>query len=71
MPATPTFRTTTRHMLKESKTYASQTLMGGLSGFESPIGLDRRDRLSALNPVISASSTLGTSTPPWMDRAPA
>ena len=48
MPATPTFRTTTRHMLKESKTYASQTLMGGLSGFESPIGLDRRDRLSAL-----------------------
>jgi len=44
MPATPTFRTTTRHMLKESKTYASQTLMGGLSGFESPIGLDRRDR---------------------------
>ena len=48
MPATPTFRTTTRHMLKESKTYASQTLMGVLSGFESPIGLDRRDRLSAL-----------------------
>ena len=32
MPATPTFRTTTRHMLKESKTYASQTLMGSLSG---------------------------------------
>ena len=27
-------------MLKESKTYASQTLMGGLSGFESPIGLN-------------------------------
>ena len=28
MPATPTFRTTTRHMLKESETYASQTLSG-------------------------------------------
>ena len=35
------FRTTTQHMLKESKEYARQTLMGGLSGFESPIGLDR------------------------------
>ena len=32
------FRTTTQHMLKESKEYARQTLMGGLSGFESPIG---------------------------------
>ena len=42
------FRSTTRHMLKESKEYASQTLMGGLSGFESPIGLDRRDRIRAL-----------------------
>ena len=48
MSATTQFRTTTRHMLKESKEYASQTLMGGLSGFESPIGLDRRDRISAL-----------------------
>lgn len=42
------FRTTTQHMLKTSKEYASQTLMGGLSGFESPIGLDRRDRIRAL-----------------------
>jgi hypothetical protein len=25
-----------------------QTLMGGLSGFESPVGLDRRDRLRSL-----------------------
>ena len=48
MSATTQFRTTTRHMLKESKEYASQTLMGGLSGFESPIGLDRRDRIAAL-----------------------
>jgi pyruvate formate lyase activating enzyme len=36
------------HMLKESKVYQSQTLMGGLSGFESPLGLDRRERISAL-----------------------
>ena len=42
------FRTTTQHMLKTSKEYASQTLMGGLSGFESPVGLDRRDRIRAL-----------------------
>ncbi|PAU67106.1 pyruvate formate-lyase-activating protein [Bifidobacterium criceti] len=42
------FRSTTRHMLKESKEYTSQTLMGGLSGFESPVGLDRRDRIRAL-----------------------
>lgn len=42
------FHTTRPHMLKESKTYARQTLMGGLSGFESPIGLDRRDRIEAL-----------------------
>lgn len=42
------FRTTTRHMLKASQQYASQTLMGGLSGFESPIGLDRRERIAAL-----------------------
>ena len=42
------FRTTRPHMLKASKEYASQTLMGGLSGFESPIGLDRRDRIHAL-----------------------
>ncbi len=42
------FRTTTRHMLKSSKEYQRQTLMGGLSGFESPIGLDRRDRINAL-----------------------
>ena len=28
------FRTTRPHMLKASKEYASQTLMGGLSGFE-------------------------------------
>ena len=48
MPETSQFRSTTRHMLRESKEYASQTLMGGLSGFESPIGLDRRDRLHAL-----------------------
>nr|MDK6328515.1 pyruvate formate-lyase 1-activating enzyme [Alloscardovia omnicolens] len=38
------FRSTTAHMLRESKEYARQTLMGGLSGFESPVGLDRRDR---------------------------
>ena len=43
------FHTTTPHMLKTSKQYASQTLMGGLSGFESPIGLDRRDRIEALH----------------------
>ena len=42
------FRTTTRHMLKSSKEYQRKTLMGGLSGFESPIGLDRRDRINAL-----------------------
>ena len=42
------FRTTRPHMLKASKEYASQTLMGGLSGFKSPIGLDRRDRIHAL-----------------------
>lgn len=42
------FRTTTRHMLKASQEYTSQTLMGGLSGFESPVGLDRRDRIAAL-----------------------
>lgn len=43
-----TFHTTQPHMLKESKAYQSQTLMGGLSGFESPIGLDRHDRMAAL-----------------------
>ena len=42
------FRSTTRHMLRESQSYVNQTLMGGLSGFESPIGLDRRDRINAL-----------------------
>ncbi|MDK7351675.1 pyruvate formate-lyase 1-activating enzyme, partial [Bifidobacterium breve] len=42
------FRSTTAHMLRESKEYARQTLMGGLSGFVSPVGLDRRDRLQAL-----------------------
>ena len=42
------FRTTNPHMLKESKTYQSQILMGGLSGFESPIGLDRHDRMEAM-----------------------
>ena len=42
------FKTTQPHMLKSNKEYASQTLMGGLSGFESPIGLDRRDRIRAL-----------------------
>ena len=42
------FRSTTRHMLRESQNYVNQTLMGGLSGFESPIGLDRRDRINAL-----------------------
>ena len=35
-------------MLRESQNYVNQTLMGGLSGFESPIGLDRRDRINAL-----------------------
>ena len=38
------FRSTTRHMLRDSKDYVNQTLMGGLSGFESPIALDRLDR---------------------------
>lgn len=42
------FHLTKPHMLKESKSYATKTLMGGLSGFESPIGLDRRDRVKAL-----------------------
>lgn len=42
------FRTTKAHMLRDSKVYERQTLMGGLSGFESPIGLDRRDRITAL-----------------------
>ncbi|WP_434734911.1 pyruvate formate-lyase-activating protein [Bifidobacterium sp.] len=42
------FHTTKPHMLKESREYQRQTLMGGLSGFESPIGLDRRDRLRSL-----------------------
>ena len=35
-------------MLRESQDHASPALMGGLSGFESPIGLDRRDRINAL-----------------------
>lgn len=48
MSDTTQFRTTTQHMLKESKVYASHTLMGGLAGFESPIGLDRHDRINAL-----------------------
>ncbi|AIC91797.1 MULTISPECIES: pyruvate formate-lyase-activating protein [Bifidobacterium] len=48
MTDTMTFHTTQPHMLKESKVYQSQTLMGGLSGFESPIGLDRHDRMAAL-----------------------
>lgn len=48
MTETMTFHTTQPHMLKESKVYQSQTLMGGLSGFESPIGLDRHDRMAAL-----------------------
>lgn len=48
MTDTTTFHTTQPHMLKESKVYQSQTLMGGLSGFESPIGLDRHDRMAAL-----------------------
>lgn len=42
------FRTTTPDVLKTSQTYTSQTLMGGLSGFESPIGLTRKDRIRAL-----------------------
>ncbi|RSX55801.1 pyruvate formate lyase-activating protein [Bifidobacterium dolichotidis] len=42
------FRSTKQHMLRDNKEYVSQTLMGGLSGFESPVGLDRRDRLRAL-----------------------
>lgn len=48
MTDTMTFHTTQPHMLKEPKVYQSQTLMGGLSGFESPIGLDRHDRMAAL-----------------------
>lgn len=48
MTETTIFHTTQPHMLKESKVYQSQTLMGGLSGFESPIGLDRHDRMNAL-----------------------
>ncbi|WEV72960.1 pyruvate formate-lyase-activating protein [Bifidobacterium sp. ESL0790] len=48
MSDTTQFRTTTQHMLKESKVYAKHTLMGGLSGFQSPIGLDRHDRIDAL-----------------------
>lgn len=48
MTAATQFHTTKPHMLKESKVYQSRTLMGGLSGFESPIGLDRRDRIDAL-----------------------
>jgi pyruvate formate lyase activating enzyme len=48
MSDTTQFRATTQHMLKESKVYASHTLMGGLAGFESPIGLDRHDRIDAL-----------------------
>jgi pyruvate formate lyase activating enzyme len=35
-------------MLRDLKEYKTQTLMGGLSGFDSPIGLDRHDRLQAL-----------------------
>ena len=42
------FRTTTPHMLRDSQQLGSRTLMGGLSGFESPVGMDRRDRLDAL-----------------------
>ncbi|WEV66574.1 pyruvate formate-lyase-activating protein [Bifidobacterium sp. ESL0764] len=48
MSETTQFRTTTQHMLKVSKVYAKHTLMGGLSGFQSPIGLDRHDRINAL-----------------------
>lgn len=48
MTETTIFHTTQPHMLKESKVHQSQTLMGGLSGFESPIGLDRHDRMNAL-----------------------
>lgn len=48
MSAMTAFHTTTPHMLKVSKEYARRTLMGGLSGFESPIGLDRHDRIAAL-----------------------
>ncbi|MEK0306730.1 pyruvate formate-lyase-activating protein [Bifidobacterium favimelis] len=48
MTQVTTFHSTRPHMLKESKVYRSQTLMGGLSGFESPIGLDRHDRIAAL-----------------------
>ncbi|KFF30857.1 pyruvate formate-lyase activating enzyme [Bifidobacterium bombi DSM 19703] len=42
------FRTTTPHMLKTSKVYAKRALMGGLSGFRSPVGMDRRDRVQAM-----------------------
>lgn len=42
------FHTTKPHMLKSSKVYAKRALMGGLSGFQSPIGLDRHDRMAAL-----------------------
>ncbi|WEV46109.1 pyruvate formate-lyase-activating protein [Bifidobacterium sp. ESL0690] len=48
MSETTQFKTTTQHMLKTSKVYAKHTLMGGLSGFQSPIGLDRHDRIDAL-----------------------
>ena len=57
-------------MLRDSKDYVNQTLMGGLSGFESPIGLDRLDRIKALKAAISVSCTRGTSTLPWMVLAP-
>ncbi|WP_314686861.1 pyruvate formate-lyase-activating protein [uncultured Bifidobacterium sp.] len=45
---TTAFRTTTPHMLRGAESDRSRILMGGLSGFESPVGLDRRDRMEAL-----------------------
>ena len=53
------FRTTTPHMLRANKEYQRQTLMGGLSGFESPVGLDRRDRIEALRLLSELESAGG------------
>ena len=46
--ASAQFRTTAPQMLRASGAHASRVLMGGLSGFESPIGMDRRERIRAL-----------------------
>ena len=57
-------------MLRDSKDYVNQTLMGGLSGFESPIGLDRLDRIKALKSGDIGFVHSWTSTLPWMVLAP-